>query len=324
MVQTSWNISDETALKHEYAILELAENKKDEECDELWRTLWPTWEMMLIEFMDPARTDNPFLLQYHPGYVYTRMASGMRHTLGRLKKYQTELNLLWTLLSQRQWLTGKRGKWWSRLLLIMHTHCSPNRKITGQENNPKRRKLDASEKNPMRDHLQETLKTISMALEDPELKGGYRHDILKRQSRIEKQLESMQDNSDRNETDTKTDLLELVPAVEKKQLLPVPEIVVYGTKINHGTVGKSQWLLKQSESLNVQDGMDKENISLGSVEDLALGYFFEQGWSGVKSEGSLWMSALALLFWDIYFMDVPGVFIHSYHGNTARCIKSYH
>ena len=49
-----------------------------------------------------------------------------------------------------------------------------------------------------------------------------------------------------------------------------------------------------------------------SVESLALAHFESKGWKGVHSENSIIKTIFGLLFWDIIFMDVPGVFVSPY------------
>lgn len=58
------------------------------------------------------------------------------------------------------------------------------------------------------------------------------------------------------------------------------------------TAGKAQFALS--------DGFE------GTVEEIALHFYEQQGWRGVWTENHFWWMALALLFWDVYFADVPG------------------
>ncbi|EPX74311.1 VRR-NUC nuclease associated domain-containing protein [Schizosaccharomyces octosporus yFS286] len=45
-----------------------------------------------------------------------------------------------------------------------------------------------------------------------------------------------------------------------------------------------------------------------TVEQFAAEYYISLGWSAVHSESSIFLTLFALVFWDILFMDVPGVF----------------
>ncbi|MDH4081471.1 MAG: VRR-NUC domain-containing protein [Nitrospira sp.] len=43
----------------------------------------------------------------------------------------------------------------------------------------------------------------------------------------------------------------------------------------------------------------------GTVEEVALHHYQQTGWHGVWGENHLWWMIMALLFWDIYFADLP-------------------
>lgn len=43
----------------------------------------------------------------------------------------------------------------------------------------------------------------------------------------------------------------------------------------------------------------------GTVEEVALHHYRNAGWHGVWGENHLWWMIMALLFWDVYFADVP-------------------
>ena len=49
-----------------------------------------------------------------------------------------------------------------------------------------------------------------------------------------------------------------------------------------------------------------------TVEQFALNYYSRQGWKGLHTENSIVTTLFALLFWDILFLDVPGVFNSKY------------
>jgi hypothetical protein len=44
----------------------------------------------------------------------------------------------------------------------------------------------------------------------------------------------------------------------------------------------------------------------GTVEEITLHYYAQEGWRGVWAENHLWWMVMALLFWDVYFEDLPG------------------
>ncbi|EPY49434.1 VRR-NUC nuclease associated domain-containing protein [Schizosaccharomyces cryophilus OY26] len=45
-----------------------------------------------------------------------------------------------------------------------------------------------------------------------------------------------------------------------------------------------------------------------TVEKFAVEYYASFGWSAIHSEGGIFLTLFALVFWDILFMDIPGVF----------------
>lgn len=53
------------------------------------------------------------------GYVYTTMVHKASRSFGPLKEYELELEILDTLLKQRFWCRGKRGKWYTRRAIVL-------------------------------------------------------------------------------------------------------------------------------------------------------------------------------------------------------------
>lgn len=52
---------------------------------------------------------------------------------------------------------------------------------------------------------------------------------------------------------------------------------------------------------------------LGSVEDLALSHFADEGWQGFHCESQIFRFIFTLCFWDILFDEVPDVFQTPFH-----------
>ena len=76
---------------------------------------------------------------------------------------------------------------------------------------------------------------------------------------------------------------------------PPPTITIYADPEDRRSTGKKLFYLLPS-------GL------LGSVEELALAHYEQEGWSGVQSESRIYRMLFALLFWDILFAEVPNVF----------------
>ena len=60
--------------------------------------------------------------------------------------------------------------------------------------------------------------------------------------------------------------------------------------------------------------LDTATSEILSVEELALAHFKSKGWKGIHSENSIIKTIFGLLFWDILFMDMPGVFVSPYQN----------
>ena len=56
----------------------------------------------------------------------------------------------------------------------------------------------------------------------------------------------------------------------------------------------------------------------GYVEEVALEQVRQQGWEGLWAENSLWWELMALLFWDVIFAKIPGVWEPSFGAFPSR------
>lgn len=50
------------------------------------------------------------------------------------------------------------------------------------------------------------------------------------------------------------------------------------------------------------------------VEEIALEHYDQLGWKGYHCENGILTTLYSLLFWDIIFLDVPGVFQNPFQG----------
>jgi Fanconi-associated nuclease 1 len=90
-------------------------DKKYDQAIDVFECIREAWEDALISSAD---ADPHFLLKYHPGWVWTRMAWAATTAMAKVQKHIMEANTLRTLLNQRVFCPHKRGKWWSRLVLV--------------------------------------------------------------------------------------------------------------------------------------------------------------------------------------------------------------
>ena len=82
-------------------------------------------------------------------------------------------------------------------------------------------------------------------------------------------------------------LLDNIPECE------IPEIRIQGEKISSKS-GKAKYKLSNNEE--------------GTIEELVLNYYAKKGYSGLFSENDYWWMIMSLLFWDVIFYPVPGMF----------------
>ncbi|KAL1922346.1 uncharacterized protein VTP21DRAFT_9885 [Calcarisporiella thermophila] len=79
------------------------------------------------------------------------------------------------------------------------------------------------------------------------------------------------------------------------------EKIIYGERVSDSITGqKSLWRAKDGDEV--------------SVEELALGYYRSLGYKGYHCENGIITTLFALLFWDILFMPVSGVFETSFQS----------
>jgi Fanconi-associated nuclease 1 len=136
-----------------------------------------------------------------------------------------------------------------------------------------------------------------LAITDRNVLGGAAKAIIERLARVVKDIEM----DDVLSTCKRLDLVEGTIAVE------IPSETITRTKIQSkrgGAGGKSSWVSGVSD----EDGKTRAV----NVEDITLEHFNELGWKGFHCEGSALTTLYGLLFFDIIFSNVPGVFKNAY------------
>ncbi|KAI8643784.1 VRR-NUC domain-containing protein [Parasitella parasitica] len=130
------------------------------------------------------------------------------------------------------------------------------------------------------------LQTCIDAMHDPRVHQIYLHDIHKRIVKLEKDL--------------------CIPRREQHDfsymnLKPPKEITIYGERISDEIIGKkSTWR--------------SDNGAECSVEQVALEYYQKKGFKGLHCENGVIRMIMVLLFWDIIFAYIPGVFETPYQS----------
>jgi len=73
----------------------------------------------------------------------------------------------------------------------------------------------------------------------------------------------------------------------------IPEQLLQGRKISSGR-GKAKYKMENGEE--------------GTIEELVLEHYYQNGYIGIWSENDYWWIIMSLLFWDIIFYPTPGMF----------------
>ncbi|KAI9487205.1 MAG: hypothetical protein EXX96DRAFT_605196 [Benjaminiella poitrasii] len=242
------------------------------------------WEDCVIE---RSLQERPYYLRrFEAGWVYTRLLDHGTDVLAKLLEYELEALILQKLLDQHMYRLGKRGKWYDRLALIQSIYLNKSQ--------PRVQKKIA-------------LKTCIDAIQDPRVHQIYLHEIHKRIKRLEKDL--------------------CIPKREQHDfsymsLTKPKEITIHGERISDQVTGKkSIW--------RSDDGSEC------TVEQVAIEYYKKKGYKGLHCENGiirmivrlnlrknkkqkqltifLLLQAM-LLFWDVIFAPIPGVFETPYQS----------
>ncbi|KAI8357877.1 VRR-NUC domain-containing protein [Choanephora cucurbitarum] len=130
------------------------------------------------------------------------------------------------------------------------------------------------------------LQTCIDAIHDPRVHQIFLHDIHKRIKQLERDL--------------------CIPKREQHdfsymRLKKPKEITIYGERISNEVTGKkSIWR--------------SDNGSECSVEQLAIEYYEKKGYKGMHCENGIIRMIAVLLFWDVIFASIPGVFETPYQS----------
>ncbi|OMJ29216.1 Fanconi-associated nuclease 1-like protein [Smittium culicis] len=311
----------------------------------------------MLEFSDSDRKFKRYQRRFTAGWVLTRIAEKCSRAFQALNMYKEEEIILRSLLNQKNFRSGRRGKWYRRIALIQMNYLLPDKpsssnlqliNTTNSISTPKMLKKKVfKSKNPLikRDTLMlpdnqndftntsssEFIKTevstndqdteidsdscdLSIAGSDPESEDyqhnhNYLNALFKCRNdclsaildpslsifdliHIDKRLKNI---------DNKLEIPEnLRVSLSKSKLNEATEITIQGIRI-------SSELRNKGESLRLV-WEDNEGGAC-SVEQVALGYYVDKsGYTGVHSESSIVTTLFGLLFWDIIFYPVDGVF----------------
>ncbi|KAG1207403.1 hypothetical protein G6F68_007571 [Rhizopus microsporus] len=141
--------------------------------------------------------------------------------------------------------------------------------------------LERKDAKVMREQKKCALQTCIDALHDPLVHQIYIHGIQERIKRLERQLS--------------------IPKREQHDfsymsLRKPREITVYGERISN------------DDDVNKKSIWRTNNGAECSVEEVALEYYAKKGFKGLHAENGIIRMIASLLFWDILFAPIPGVF----------------
>ncbi|GAA5867550.1 hypothetical protein JCM8547_001216 [Rhodosporidiobolus lusitaniae] len=300
----------------------------EDSAEKEWRELCQEAEVeMKQEEDDEEKRLLYYRRRFHPGWPLSRAAYKAAACYAKLGQHAREASILRHLLNQTSFRRGKRGDWYDRLALVLMKYpgTSSNAVENGwaeeevkvekkeedeEDVKPKKRKnpvkklgkkakkeggSDAGETGELeedggkaverRARLLEALEVCKRGLDDPFTHLIYKSSLLRRIARLYSAL-SLGDPPD----ELTVDLL----AKPKQRAME-------GERVDTRTIGKkSVWRLS--------DGSE------GTVEELCLEQYGKEGWKGFHSENGVLTMIFALVFWDIIFSPVDGVFETPYQS----------
>ncbi|GAA6016477.1 hypothetical protein JCM8202_006053 [Rhodotorula sphaerocarpa] len=278
---------------------------------EIWESVEDEWrrlceeaerEMKIKEEVDEAGERRLYYRRrFHPGWPLSRAAYKAAACYAKLGDHDAEVAILRHLLSQTSFRRGKRGDWYDRLALVLMRYPlgeearllrkwgvkseGDDGEVKGEAKGEvkgetelqgtKKEKKDAM----LRARREEALTLCEKGLADPYTHLIYKSSLQRRIARLESALD--------------------VPAEQRRAfdvvLAKAVPRVMEGERLDDPTIGrKSVWRASDGEEV--------------SVEDLCLEQYQREGWKGFHSENGVLTMIFALIFWDILFAPVDGVF----------------
>ncbi|KAI6127692.1 VRR-NUC domain-containing protein, partial [Pisolithus croceorrhizus] len=280
---------------------------------EIFENVYPRWQDILRTKTEEQRSYG--LQRFESGHVFTRIIYKGSCALGTLGEYKRELEVLESLLAQRRWHRGRRGSWHERRALILSAHFPKSR-----------------------DTARRALTAVIEALEDPDTHLVYRPKLQRRLRRLEVFLGLPP--VDRFIFNVKLESAEEVifEAIRIRELAAdvasdrtgknrdIPprlnhDLAHYFERITTPTTdGSSEATTLLSapkssrEERNGKSRWEGRNGEELTVEALALQRYEGQGYRGIHCETRMITLIFGLLFWDIIFAPIPGVFETPYQA----------
>ena len=276
--------------------------------------------------------------RFRSEWVYSRIITHALKELEKQKQYLFCVCFYRLLLGCKRWSYHRRGQWWERLALILHSHLKkPNYALSIA--------LLGLSDPLIPEHCPERLSLIKRVqrLHKPPLKWGPAPEfptILEAQSRTfigelvssgtgKKNLwksilppEKLAQAITEEESDSED--LEIIENSAKIQVsYPVDNDVQILFEFHPSELVDDEDA-GNKQQIDPEDVEDKENakpkqseqqtIKTVTVEDLALQFYANDGWEGFHCEGGVVFTLFSLFMYDILFADIPFVFQTKFQG----------
>lgn len=269
---------------------------------QLGEAVYPRWLTLLThELLREKRVydsgEGAYLRRFSPAWVYTRIIHKSLDILGRNKEHERERGLLVELLDQTLFHLARRGAWYQRKALLEEHYMW---KIKPSH--------DRSEEAQRRHWREIALRTCEQGLQDPDTHLIYHHDLQRRLVKLERALRIPK----RLQHDFGHALLaqpveRTIKGIRLQKRAPSTQGRSTPTPLSRRNSSPGPGSKGPSTRTLWLDSGDSEGAV--SVEEFTLTHYRkEEGWKGLHTEGGILRTLFGLLFQDIIFAYVPGVF----------------
>ncbi|KAG1817309.1 hypothetical protein EV424DRAFT_1472919 [Suillus variegatus] len=280
---------------------------------EIFEEVYPHWQALVKTKSEGGLEGEERgygLERFESGHVLTRLVCKGAHALGILGEHEYELSVLESLLAQRRWRRGRRGRWHERRALILEKHVvryddalsacldalkdddthivfrpKLDRRLTALE---KKLKVEPADRHTSEWNLQPL---VLVSFEGVRVR--HRAASLKL------------DRAGRNINDSAKSKVSITQAGDITKFLSPKKPGV--TKVDATPVSIKAEARERKEEKGKSIWVGRDNLEV-NVETLALQWYEDQGFKGIHSETRIITTLFGILFWDIIFLPIPGAF----------------
>ena len=265
---------------------------------DIFEEVYPRWLSILAE--EQRKEDRvyesgegAYLRRFSPAWVYTRIVHKGTSVLGRFKEHRREHRMLCELLDQHLFHAARRGSWYQRKALLEEHYMHAFSPDDGR-----------NEETQKKYWKRIALRTCEDGLQDRNCHLIYHHDLQKRISKLERQLNVPK---------------RLQHDFGHVRLAKPVERYVEGTRVEKERTPSRNG--RRSSTGGGEAGMANprrggktiwldplEDNGECSVEAMCLSFYRSTGWKGYHSEGGIIRTLFGYLFYDVLFTYIPNVF----------------